>query len=474
MSQRPKRLDERGVLPNANKQQQGGQGTSVVPEGVRAPPGNDNSALFSQATGDHHRNMTAVDREAFLRRLQQLELIERHQRFRALNQQMLLSQSSLQMDPRLFTMGSLPGGGGPPDASTLAAMVARRREEEAALMFNRQLMALDASRRENPLMRAQQGLMRPQQLANNTVTATSAMLDQRKQRTAGMRQATSPGNMGFFPSSSIGWSSLLEVSRRESMPNNDKTATLAKGTNRSPIDASENPGASKVSLNDHRTRSPIDNLLLAAKKQSTSPSSVVESLIERFTAGGTKEASFPLKLHAILANPENHDCICWLPHGRSWRIIRVTKFEKEIIPRYFRHAKYASFMRQGKSKVVFILSVSFGWTDDKLTFAYSIFEIAVNGWEFCRNALEDNSYTHPLFLRDDPERCLDMIRFGATKNAAGFSIKGNRAKEISSSSPKPKATPSKRKSSSTSPAPSPPAIKKKLDSEKAESNRQSA
>jgi hypothetical protein len=48
---------------------------------------------------------------------------------------------------------------------------------------------------------------------------------------------------------------------------------------------------------------------------------------------------------------------------------------------------------------------------------------AVNGWEFSRNPLENNSYGHPLFLRDDPERCLDMVRFGATKNAAGVFIK---------------------------------------------------
>ncbi len=47
----------------------------------------------------------------------------------------------------------------------------------------------------------------------------------------------------------------------------------------------------------------------------------------------------------------------------------------------------------------------------------------VNGWSFQRQShhspLENNSYFHDLFVRDDPEKCLKMIRTGARKNAAG-------------------------------------------------------
>ena len=60
--------------------------------------------------------------------------------------------------------------------------------------------------------------------------------------------------------------------------------------------------------------------------------------------------------------------------------------------------------------------------------------VVVNGWEFHRNALEENSYSHPLFLRDDPAQCLKMVRFGATKNAAGQSIKVEGRRNNSSSS----------------------------------------
>lgn len=59
-----------------------------------------------------------------------------------------------------------------------------------------------------------------------------------------------------------------------------------------------------------------------------------------------KEPPFPVKLHRILSNEEYSDCIAWLPHGRSWRVLRPKAFEEKIIPNYFRHTKYASFMRQ--------------------------------------------------------------------------------------------------------------------------------
>ncbi|KAL7564835.1 hypothetical protein ACA910_021089 [Epithemia clementina (nom. ined.)] len=103
---------------------------------------------------------------------------------------------------------------------------------------------------------------------------------------------------------------------------------------------------------------------------------------EPFAGKGKKEPPFPLKLHQILSNPEFQECICWNPHGRSWRILKPPVFEQLVIPLYFRHAKYASFMRQ------------------------------VNGWGFKRivSGNDHNSYYHELFLRDYPQLCLKMKR----------------------------------------------------------------
>lgn len=100
-----------------------------------------------------------------------------------------------------------------------------------------------------------------------------------------------------------------------------------------------------------------------------------------------KEPSFPVKLHRILSNEEFKDVISWLPHGRSWRVLKPKAFEEKVIPLYFRHAKYASFMRQ------------------------------VNGWGFKRmtQGPDHNSYYHELFLRGLPHLCLKMRRPARSK-----------------------------------------------------------
>jgi len=56
--------------------------------------------------------------------------------------------------------------------------------------------------------------------------------------------------------------------------------------------------------------------------------------------------TFPMKLHAILSNPEFQDIIAWLPHGRAWRILQHKAFEERVIPLFFRHGRYSSFARQ--------------------------------------------------------------------------------------------------------------------------------
>jgi hypothetical protein len=61
---------------------------------------------------------------------------------------------------------------------------------------------------------------------------------------------------------------------------------------------------------------------------------------------------FPVKLHYILSTSKYQDYIDWLPHGRSWRILKTEAFEKEVIPKFFRSAKIASFMRQVSSTIL--------------------------------------------------------------------------------------------------------------------------
>jgi hypothetical protein len=56
--------------------------------------------------------------------------------------------------------------------------------------------------------------------------------------------------------------------------------------------------------------------------------------------------NFPAKMHAILSHPELRDIVCWLPHGRSWRVLKPREFEIKVLPKFFEHAKFSSFVRQ--------------------------------------------------------------------------------------------------------------------------------
>lgn len=54
---------------------------------------------------------------------------------------------------------------------------------------------------------------------------------------------------------------------------------------------------------------------------------------------------FPARIYIILEN-ESPDIICWHPNNRAFRIVDHGRFEREIIPKYFRHNQISSVQRQ--------------------------------------------------------------------------------------------------------------------------------
>ena len=109
--------------------------------------------------------------------------------------------------------------------------------------------------------------------------------------------------------------------------------------------------------------------------------------IRENNSSSSREPNFPMKLHSILSHPEFKDVICWMPHGRSWRVLKPKAFEERVIPLYFRHGQYSSFARQ------------------------------VNGWGFNRitQGADCNSYYHEFFLRGRPFLCQRMRRPSSSK-----------------------------------------------------------
>ena len=92
--------------------------------------------------------------------------------------------------------------------------------------------------------------------------------------------------------------------------------------------------------------------------------------------------TFPMKLVQLLLEVDAFDCVTWLPHGRSFRVLDSDLLMKKFSPQTFKATLYRSFERQ------------------------------LNIWGFKRFTcgVDFNSYYHPMFLRGKPNLAMNMTR----------------------------------------------------------------
>lgn len=64
------------------------------------------------------------------------------------------------------------------------------------------------------------------------------------------------------------------------------------------------------------------------------------------TKKGLSANSFLIKLYKILTNPDYVEIISWTDEGRSFEIKNFESFVNEILPQYFKHKNFSSFIRQ--------------------------------------------------------------------------------------------------------------------------------
>ncbi|KAL7487460.1 hypothetical protein ACHAW6_013046 [Cyclotella cf. meneghiniana] len=113
---------------------------------------------------------------------------------------------------------------------------------------------------------------------------------------------------------------------------------------------------------------------------------------------------FPMRLHALLADPTVRDVISWLPHGRSFVILRPDVFATHVLPRYFApEGSNSPNARQsgiGKEK-------TFGSSVHK----YPSFTRKLNRWGFRQisRGADAGAFCHELFRREDREACRSMM-----------------------------------------------------------------
>eukprot|EP00569_Conticribra_weissflogii_P011276 CAMPEP_0171377864 /NCGR_PEP_ID=MMETSP0879-20121228/22321_1 /TAXON_ID=67004 /ORGANISM="Thalassiosira weissflogii, Strain CCMP1336" /LENGTH=435 /DNA_ID=CAMNT_0011888115 /DNA_START=74 /DNA_END=1381 /DNA_ORIENTATION=+ len=105
--------------------------------------------------------------------------------------------------------------------------------------------------------------------------------------------------------------------------------------------------------------------------------------------------TLPAKLNSMLSDSSLSDIITWLPHGRSWRILDRDRFTHEVLPKYFEHSNFNSFVR------------------------------LVNAWGFRRvpHGIDVDSHYHELFLRGMPHLHARMKRTSLIERKAPIDSK---------------------------------------------------
>ncbi len=122
-------------------------------------------------------------------------------------------------------------------------------------------------------------------------------------------------------------------------------------------------------------------------------------------------AMFPMRLHALLADPTVRDVITWLSHGRSFVVLRPNVFATHVLPRYFApegsnslNARFSS-ANPTDGNLVTMMSQTKG------VHKYPSFTRKLNRWGFRQisRGPDSGAFCHDLFQRDVPELCRGMV-----------------------------------------------------------------
>mmetsp|Transcript_30039 Transcript_30039/g.42594 ORF Transcript_30039/g.42594 Transcript_30039/m.42594 type:complete len:333 (-) Transcript_30039:103-1101(-) len=110
---------------------------------------------------------------------------------------------------------------------------------------------------------------------------------------------------------------------------------------------------------------------------------------------------FPQRLMTILAESSLSDIVSWLPHGQSFVIIRPDVFSETVLPKYFPS------------------------NDSRSSTKYPSFTRKLNRWGFrqATRGPDTGAFHHPLFRRDQPNLCLEMVCQKSRKRPSGSTDK---------------------------------------------------
>ena len=113
--------------------------------------------------------------------------------------------------------------------------------------------------------------------------------------------------------------------------------------------------------------------------------------------------AFLAKLWALVNDPSCDDLIAWDPSGGSFHVYDQARFAREILPRYFKHNNFASFIRQ--------LNM------------YGFRKMSTIEHGSLKNERDDIEFAHPNFIRGQ-ESLLESIKRRAPDSQQKSNVQG--------------------------------------------------
>ncbi|KAL4490404.1 hypothetical protein ABPG72_002614 [Tetrahymena utriculariae] len=111
----------------------------------------------------------------------------------------------------------------------------------------------------------------------------------------------------------------------------------------------------------------------------------------------TSIPTFLVKTYEMLEQQDHKDIVCWSEDGKSFLIKKHNEFRDQVLPQYFKHNNYSSFVRQ------------------------------LNMYDFhkVRNESTDSEYKNPLFQRGQQKMLSEIKRKSGDNNNDEFSTQQN-------------------------------------------------
>lgn len=143
--------------------------------------------------------------------------------------------------------------------------------------------------------------------------------------------------------------------------------------------------SSDMSIERHKTHMNLFRNALVVTPFSKSPTIAITATKHKELDNCAKKEKFPKVLYQLLEDATRNgyeDIVCFLPHGRSFIVKDIEKFETIVMPKYFKMSVWKSFRRQ------------------------------LNLYDFTRVTCgpDRGSYYHKSFVRGKPELLDDMKR----------------------------------------------------------------